>query len=226
MRTVVGVDACEGGWVFIRLVDGSFESAGFYREFAVGVNSTPDSEVIGVNIPIGFPRPPAIQRLADDQARAMVGPRRFSVYRALHPDILGEQYWAAANRISRNRFGRGLTRQSFALRAKINEVADVAAWDSRVYEVHPEVSFVALAGQHLEVSKKQWNGHNVRRALLAAHGILIPDDLGNTGTVGADDILDAAAAAWSAHRIVEGQAVALPEELEYDVAGRRVAIWY
>ena len=79
----------------------------------------------------------------------------------------------------------------------------MAARDNRVYEVHPEVSFVALAGQHLEVSKKQWNGHNARRALLAAHGILIPDDLGNTGTVGADDVLDAAAAAWSAHRIAE-----------------------
>ena len=95
-----------------------------------------------------------------------------------------------------------------------------------MYEVHPEVSFVALAGQHLGASKKQWNGHNVRRAVLAAHGIQIPDDLGGTGNVGADDILDAAAAAWSAYRIAVGDAVALPVEPEYDVAGRRVAIWY
>ena len=140
--------------------------------------------------------------------------------------MLGEQDWAEANRRLHNQFGRGLTKQSFALKPKINEVADVAARDNRVYEVHPEVSFMALAGQHLEVSKKQWNGHNARRALLAAHGIVIPDDLGNTGTVGADDVLDAAAAAWSAHRITEGQAISLPVPPEYDSGGRMVAIWY
>ena len=85
MRIVVGVDACEGGWVFIRLANGAFESARFYREFAVGVNSSPEAEVIGVDIPIGYPRPPATQRLADGQARAMVGPRSSSVFRHLTP---------------------------------------------------------------------------------------------------------------------------------------------
>ena len=226
MRIVVGVDACEGGWVFIRLVNGVFESACFYPEFVDVVNASPDAEVIGVDIPIGYPRPPATQRLADGQARAMVGPRRSSVFPALHPDVLGEQNWADANRMSHHRFGRGVTKQSFALKPKIHEVADEAARDNRVYEVHPEVSFVALAGQHLEGSKKQWNGHNARRTLLAAHGIAIPDDLGDTGTVGADDVLDAAAASWSARRIAEGQAVALPNAIEYDISGRRVAIWY
>ena len=198
MRIVIGVDACEGGWVFIQLVNGVLGSARFYQDFATGVDSSLDSEVIGVDILIGYPRPAATQRLADVQARAMVGPRRASVFPAPHPDVLGEQNWADANRMSRKRFGRGLTKQSFALKPKINEVADVTARDNRVYEVHPEVSFVALAGQHLEGSKKQWNGHNARRALLAAHGIVIPDDLGNVGSVGADDVLDAAAAAWSA----------------------------
>ena len=226
MRKVVGVDACKGGWVFIRLKDGAFESARFYREFAAGVVSSSGAEAIGVDIPIGYPRPPATRRLADDKARAMVGPRRSSVFSAIHPDLLGEQDWADANRISHHRFGRGLTKQSFALKPKINEVADVAAGNKRVYEVHPEVSFVALAGQHLEVSKKTWKGHNARRALLANHGIVIPDDLGNAGTAGADDVLDAAAVAWSAHRIAGEQGLALPNALEYDVAGRRVAIWY
>ena len=177
MRIVVGVDACKGGWLFIRLENGAFESARLHREFAIGVNSSPDADVIGVDIPIGFPRPPATQRLADGQARAMVGPRGSSVFPAIHPDILREHDWADANRISRHRFGRGLTKQSFALKPKINEAADVAVRGSRVYEVHPEMSFVALAGQHLEVSKKQWNGHNARRASLVAHGMIIPDDL-------------------------------------------------
>lgn len=226
MQIVVGADQCGNGWVFIRLSDGAFESARFYRDFTKGVDDSPEAETIGVDIPIGYPRPPATQRLADGQARAMVGPRRSSVFTALHPDVLGEQTWAAANQMSKNRFSKGVTTQSFALKPKITEVADVAARNNRVYEVHPEVSFVALAGQPLRFSKKQWNGHNARRTLLAAHGIEIPDVLDDAGIVGADDILDAAAAAWSASRIAEGQALSLPDPPEYDGAGRRVAIWY
>ena len=66
----------------------------------------------------------------------------------------------------------------------------MAAGDNRVYEVHPEVSFVKLACRYLEFSKKTWNGHNVRRKLLADHGIKIPDVLDDARTVGADDILN------------------------------------
>ncbi len=225
MQIVVGVDQCGDGWVFIRLADGAFESARFYRDFTRGVDDSPEAEKIGVDIPIGYPRPPATQRLADGQARAMVGPRRSSVFPTPHPELL-EQSWEDARKMSWDRFGRGLTKQSYDLKTKIKQVADVVAVDKRVYEVHPEVCFVALAGQHLEYSKKKWNGHNVRRTLLAAHGIDIPDVLDDAMTVGADDILDAAAAAWSARRIAEGQALSLPDPPEYDSAGRRVAIWY
>ena len=225
MQIVGGVDQCEDGWVFIRLADGEFESARFYQDFARGVDDSPEAETIGVDIPIGYPRPPATQRLAVGKARTMVGPRWRSVFPTPHPDLL-EQPWEVARQMSRDRFGRGLSKQSYGLRTKIIQVADVVAGDNRVYEVHPEVCFVALAGQHLEYSKKKWNGHNVRRRLLAAHCIKIPDVLDDANTVGADDILDAAAAAWSARRIADGQALSLPAAPEYDGAGRRVAIWY
>ena len=225
---MVGVDVCRGGWVFLRLADGKFESARFYRKFADGVEVSPDAEAIGVDIPIGYPPWPATRRLADCKACEMVGPLRSSVFPTPHPDLL-EQSWQDARRISRDRFGRGLTKQSYDLRLRIKEVASVAARHDRVYEVHPEVSFVALANhQHLKFTKKKWNGHNVRRALLVAHRIKIPDVLDDARRVGADDILDAAAAAWSARRIAKGQAVPLPDPPECDGAGRgrRVAIWY
>ncbi|MGH3838777.1 MAG: DUF429 domain-containing protein [Pseudonocardiaceae bacterium] len=40
----------------------------------------------------------------------------------------------------------------------------------------------------------------------------MPDQLGDAGNAGADDVLDAAAAAWSAHRIATGHASRLPTE--------------
>ena len=137
--------------MFIRLADGEFASARFYQDFATGVACSPDAEVIGVDIPIGYPHakaigvnfpidvphPPAERRSADGDARAMVGPRSSSVFSALPPILLGQQNWEDANRESKRIYGKGVTRQIFALKPKINQVAVMAAEDRRIYEVHP-----------------------------------------------------------------------------------------
>lgn len=45
------------------------------------------------------------------------------------------------------------------------------------------------------------------------------------GEVPVDDVLDAAAAAWSAHRIASGRAQSHPEPPQRVGAGRRIALW-
>ena len=67
-----------------------------------------------------------------------------------------------------------------------------------------------------------------RRSLLAQQGITIPDELGgDAGLMPADDILDAAAAAWTAHRYETGDVKSLgeptPDGFPNLHAGR---IWY
>lgn len=64
-----------------------------------------------------------------------------------------------------------------------------------------------------------------RLALLAAEGIVLPRDLGVSGAVPVDDVLDAAAAAWSARRLALEMAHSLPDPPEI-IDGRRVAIWH
>jgi predicted RNase H-like nuclease len=93
-----------------------------------------------------------------------------------------------------------------------------------VIEVHPEVSFAALAGRPLQNSKRSWNGQMERRRLLASAGIELPDEL-TAGDAAADDVLDAAIAAWSAARKDRGEAATVPAEPPVQ-DGRRVAIWY
>jgi predicted RNase H-like nuclease len=61
---------------------------------------------------------------------------------------------------------------------------------------------------------------------LRAAGIELPDDLGEAGAAGVDDVLDAAAVAWSAHRIARGMARSLPEQPEPGPDGHAAAIWY
>ena len=226
MRKVIGVDACKDGWVFIQLMDSGFSSAKIYRRLAHGIDASPDAEAIGVDMPIGYPSLPAAERQADGAARAFVNPRHSSVFPALHPDVLHLSNYDEANRKSREVTGRGITKPSFSLREKILEVERIAAVDNRVYEVHPEVSFRELAGCPLATTKRQWNGQAERRNLLAKHGIAIPDYLDDATSAGADDILDAAAAAWSAHRIAMGHAISLPNPPEHSDEGLKVAIWY
>jgi predicted RNase H-like nuclease len=66
----------------------------------------------------------------------------------------------------------------------------------------------------------------LRRRLLASNGIELPDDLQDAGAAGVDDVLDAAAAAWSAARIAGGTARSFPPEPESGSDGHRAAIWY
>jgi predicted RNase H-like nuclease len=90
--------------------------------------------------------------------------------------------------------------------------------------VHPEISFAELGGgEPVAAGKKTWNGQMTRRALLGAAGIDLPDVLAGAGTVPADDILDAAAVAWTASRIARGRASSPPQ---FGEGGLPMAIWY
>jgi predicted RNase H-like nuclease len=57
-------------------------------------------------------------------------------------------------------------------------------------------------------------------------GIELPDDLGEAGVAGFDDVLDAAAAAWSAACIAAGEAQSLPPDALVGPDGLTAAIWY
>ncbi len=87
------------------------------------------------------------------------------------------------------------------------------------------MSFAALAGEPLPERKKTWAGQARRRRLLAAAGITLPDDLGPSGVVPPDDLLDAAAAAQTAARFARGEAEPLPVDPDRDDSGRPIALW-
>ena len=215
MTTAAGADACRGGWVAIVLEDGAFAAACRETTFARLVSALAGADAIGVDIPIGLPH--SGPRRADVAARAFVGPRRSSVFPApSRAAVLAATYAGARAALP------SLSAQSFALRAKILEVG--ACLEERVFEVHPEVSFAALAGRHLLHTKRSWNGQMERRRLLAAAGIELPDALA-AGEAAADDVLDAAIVAWTATRRARGEAATLPPDPPLQ-DGRPVAIWY
>jgi predicted RNase H-like nuclease len=119
--------------------------------------------------------------------------------------------------------GVGVSKQCYALRNRILE-ADALA-DRRVHEVHPEVTFRAIAGRPLLLSKGTGGGALLRLRLLEQAGVCLPADLGPAGIAPLDDVLDAAAVAWSAHRIATGSARTLPVDWPGPSAAGG-AIWY
>lgn len=208
---VLGVDAAAGGWLGVLLLEGYFAGADLQPTITALLGTFPDVTVIGVDIPIGLPV--GRGRPADIAARAFVGPERASsVFSTLPAEVLVAPTYAEAAKTAVRILGKSLSRQSYALGDRIFEVAEIAGSDHRIIEVHPEVGFRALLGEPLRYSKHTWSGITERRTLLAAAGILLPDDLPRGGHAAPDDVVDAAVAAWSAMRVALGRSSTLPAE--------------
>lgn len=221
---VAGVDGCKSGWVCIVLADRRVAEARIAPDFDALMPHLAGAAAVGVDIPIGLA--PDGFRDCDRAARAVLAGRASSLFlvppAAAYLD--GATYEDAAARC-RALTGAGFSRQAFALRAKVLEV-DAHAADARLFEVHPELSFLRMNDGAPLPRKKSWAGQTLRRRLLEREGIRVPDDLGPAGAAAPDDVLDAAAAAWSAARIARGQAASLPASAtQRDRRGRPLLIW-
>ena len=90
---------------------------------------------------------------------------------------------------------------------------------------HGPQSHKVIRGTHVAPMKKTWNGQMERRSLLEAQGIKIPGRLDRAGSIPPDDVLDAAAAAWTAMRVSRGEAEVLPKSATGCSPVRRRVIW-
>jgi predicted RNase H-like nuclease len=226
---VLGVDGCSKGWAGILLPDdgqvvGLFATS--IADLSAAAHRLTTVDVVAVDMPIGMPD--HTLRVADAQARRFVGARGSSVFSTPTRSAVQTDSHAQASAINLQLTGKGISQQAYALRQRLLEVDRWVTWaDVRVIEVHPEVSFAAMAGRPLEFAKSTWSGMALRRGLLATQGVSIPDDVGDLGRhAGVADVLDAAAAAWSARRASEGQAVSMPDPPEVFSDGWPSAIWH
>ncbi len=209
---MIGVDGCRGAWVAAR-VRGDERSATLdgwaLGRFAAVVDSGDGTdEVVAVDIPVGFPG--AGRRGCDLAGRRSLGAaaaRLFLVpprYAFEAPDL------ATANDLLRGRGEPGVSAQTYGLRSAVLEV-DACLPDPRVFEVHPDLSFAALAGRVL-ASKHGEEG--LRERFDALTGWIDVRAAVAAAPSGArvDDALDALAAAWTATRIRSGSALVYPTD--------------
>lgn len=220
---VVGVDGAPYGWVAVAVGEDCLATVARFRGFREVLDAFADAEIVAVDIPVGLAARGL--RAPDRAAKAFLGPHASRVFETgPRPVLTGLTYAVALARL-RAEEGRGFSAQGYALRDKSFEVDECVAEDSRIREVHPEVSFRSMAGRPV-APKKSPPGAKHRLSLLERGGVWLPPDAFTLPGVGADDTLDAGAAAWSARRIANGEAKTLPETPDRDEQGREIAIWY
>ena len=219
---VLGVDGARGGWVGVRW-DGADVTCAFGSTLHELVEGVGPVSLVAVDMPIELEA--VGTRAAEDLARRLLGPRRSSLFQSPCIGALdfADHDYAGANAWSKATVGRGLSKQAWFLVPKIREVRAFARSSAvAVREAMPELSFRAMhAGVPLPHSKVTWSGLRLRLRLLAEHGIDLPDEPGAAGRVAPDDLLDAAAVAWSARRILDGTAECVPAD-----GDPAAAIWW
>jgi len=228
---VIGVDGCPGGWIAVRWAE--TVSHHLCRSFAEV--AAMDAAVIAVDMPIGFPQ--GSGRVAEREVRQRLGERQssvFSVPSRAAVMCLDYRESCAANLASSDP-PKKVSKQIFHIFPKMREIDAfiTPALQSRIVEVHPELAFWAMNGETpLPLPKKvkgQPNapGLELRRALLVKAGFPLLDLAApnyRRADVGADDLIDACACAWSARRIAEGRSIRFPSDPPHDARGLRMAI--
>ena len=226
-------ETCSGAPVHFLVWESFADLWGFAREEPL--------LLVAVDMPVGLPGTGG--RTADRDGRGWLKPKRTScVFPAPALCILDVDDFDLAKRLSYEATGKMPTQQAHALLRKIREVRHAVNDPDNFYrsgcstdsaptwavEVHPEVSFAKLAGEPIPISKHKQSG--VVRRLEVLQTVFPNIEEAMTAPVagrprpGRDDRLDAAAAAWTARQLVNGDAGCLGAG-EDDATGYPMNIW-
>lgn len=233
MTSYIGVDGCPAGWFAITL----YESGSWRADLFPTIGKLwaeckqRDPALILIDIPIGLPENGG--RLADAEARRVLGKRSSSVFSVPARAAIYAPAYAAANEINFQISGKRFSLQLWNIAPKIREMDALLQQDHearlKFRETHPEILFWGLAEKPMDHIKKLNTGYQERITLLQS---LFPDApkviAESRGTyrrldVRRDDMVDALAAAVIAK---QGNLIGLPATPQYDARGLPMQILY
>jgi len=236
---VAGADGFQDGWIAVLRHPATGRTRRRTVEDVATLLELPEAPaVLGIDMVLGLPdQAEPGGRRCDRAARQLLGhPRGTSVFSPpAHAALNADTYDEAVrqNRAS-GPDAPGLSKQTFYLMPKMQALAKrmTPAQQERVREVHPELAFYAMNDDApVAHSKHTEVGRNARIELLADHGFSDLESILSSLTgrpLGADDVLDAHAACWTARRLLRGTAERCPprdEPLPRNDRGLRMEIW-
>jgi predicted RNase H-like nuclease len=225
---VAGVDGCRAGWVWFRVEVPSMTCRVSLVDICATLRNRPAELLsLAIDIPIGLFNG---SRACDSAARQLLGsPRASSVFSPPCRLATRAQNYEDACNANFYETQKKISRQAWGISQKIREIDEVMMPGTQqwAFEVHPEVCFWAINNQRpMKNRKRSREGKTERLNVLLP---IFPDieDLSqpNLSGVGVDDILDAAAAAWTAIRLWQGAANSVCQP-EFDELELRASIHY
>ncbi len=213
---VAGVDGARGGWAVAEWRDESELSLCLEPSISPVIDRLRAGTLAAavIDMPIGLSLDG--HRPVDTLARTRLGVRRATFFPTPIRIVLEHDSWADANAASKSLSGKGLSKQAWNLVPKIRELD--ATWSeeiaSQMLEGHPEVSFSQMNGSSVLSKKATDAGQRERIKLLLSHlSPLVEDIVAACPNSWRADAVDALALAWTARRVVRGEAVTLGGEV-------------
>lgn len=180
---------------------------------------------IAIDMPIGLLDDRS--RASDKEARALLGPRRSSVFPTPVRCVLQASDYADACALSRRASGKALSKQAFNLVPKIAELDALVRPDDqdRLVEAHPELAFSRLNGEPPADSKHTPAGRRLRAELLCRElPVAAVEEVLGSGLAPLPDLLDATSLLTTAARVHRGREIRLGTEV--DPTGKRAEVVY
>ena len=211
--SVIGIDGTSTGWIAsIGSARNKVLSTIRYSEKLHRLLSNYPNSVVVIDMPIELNKKNYL-RECDVLAKKYLGSNfQSSVFIPPLKRVLQCSSYQEANKLSKEITGRGLSKQAWYLKNKINEVRGVSKIYNRVYEGHPECSFKMLKKETLIAKKKSVLGIFERLDLLKKAGLdplSISIEIEKNSKIKIDDVLDSMALFITALRIVEGNYLCL-----------------
>ena len=234
-----GIDGCSGGWFVIGEGKNGRLEYKLYDNIKSLWQDNNDFKLALIDIPIGLKETGPEERKCDKFARKILNKRKYSVFPAPCRQALRASSWDEANKINKEVRGKGLSKQSWNISSKIQEVDNLILAEPEVKtvfrEAHPELSFWALnEQQEMEFNKKAAEGYQERLVLLRSYlpdiEILINSILDDyyRKVLSRDDILDAIGLYLAAKLVGKNnwELASIPARPESDPRGLRMEIVY
>lgn len=237
MSSVLGVDARRPeAWVAVELREGSLASIARFQTLEELLDEAREVDVIAFDVPIGHDdregRRRGGRRAADVAARERLGEAGDRVFWTPPLQVFEAETYEQALKASKQEGWPAPEEPMFAGRERLKAVNRAAREDERIVEIHPEVSYLAMTQAHGDGGPLQTYGRGPRATherlqLLAEVGLRPTRSLGGVGRMSPRDVLEASAAAWSAHRVARDENGSLPEDPPEDPqTGQDVCILY
>ena len=235
----LGIDGCSGGWFMIGEGNNGKVGYNLYDNIELLWQENKEVQLALIDIPIGLKETGPDERKCDKLARKILNKRKYSIFPAPCRQALAAESWEEANKINKKVRKKGLSKQSWYISSKIQEVDNLIKTEPGVKtvfrEAHPELGFWALnEEQEMEFNKKTEEGFQERLELLKSYlpdiGELVDSILNDyyRKDLARDDILDAFVLYLAAKLSNKNnwELISIPAESEIDPEGIRMEIVY